>query len=76
MALALHLVVDASAADFETAIVVSGDSDLVLAIETAIHWGKKVEGAAFPPCYHISQTCNQFKFTVLTEQVIEPFLNY
>lgn len=74
VALALHLVVDAAKHDFETAIVVSGDADLVMPIETAISWGKKVEGAAFQPCYHVAQVCSAFKFTTLTPQIVAPFL--
>ena len=74
VALALDLVIDSASKNYETAIVVSGDADLVLAIKTAIDWGKKVEGCAFQPCYHISQVCRPFKFTELTCELIQPFI--
>lgn len=74
VALALHLVIDSAHNDFDTAIVVSGDADLVIPIKTAINWGKKVEAAAFQPCYHIKDVCKKFKFTTLNKSVITPFL--
>jgi len=74
VALAVHLIVDAANNDFETAIVISGDSDFVFPIQTVIHWGKKVEAAAFQPCYHIAQTCEKFKFTEWNYKTISPFL--
>lgn len=74
VALALHLVIDAAQRNFETSIVVSGDSDLILPIQTAISWGKRVEAAAFQPCYHIAATCESYRFTPLNKETIKRFL--
>lgn len=74
VALAVHLVVDSAGVEFETAIVVSGDSDLVLPMTVARDWGKRVEGAAFQPCFHVKQTCASFRFTELTKDIMQPFL--
>lgn len=72
VALALHLVVDAANKSHEVSIVVSGDADLVMPIKVAVNWGKKVEGAAYQPCYHIAQSCSAF--TILSNEIMEPFL--
>jgi uncharacterized LabA/DUF88 family protein len=74
VAFALHLVIDCANDDFDTAIVVTGDGDFGLAIETAISWGKKVEGAAFQPCYHVAELCKEFGFTELSPQIMNPFI--
>ncbi len=76
VALALHLVIDSAMKEFETAIVVSGDADLALAIETAISWGMKVEAAAFQPCWHVAELCKRFKFTELNKNSISPFIKF
>ena len=72
VALAIHLVVDSAGQDFDTAIVVSGDADLVMPDRIAKQWGKRAEGAAFPPCHNISQACDDFIF--LNPKIIKPYL--
>jgi uncharacterized LabA/DUF88 family protein len=72
VALALNLVVDSALPDHETSIVVSGDADLVMAVNIAKQWGKRVEGAAFEPCYHIAQSCDSF--IILNERNMYDFL--
>lgn len=70
--MAIHIVTDAIAPNFETSIVVTGDADLVVAINIAKNFDKRVEGAAFQPCYHVAQACN--KFFELNEETIAPFI--
>ena len=49
---------------YDTAILVSGDSDLVSAVELVKSTGKHVELAFFDKCYHLQQACD--KQNVLT----------
>lgn len=72
VALAIHMVADVINPQHQVSIIVTGDSDLVSAVYVVKGARLRVEGAAFQPCFDISQACDSFTF--LDSQNMAPFL--
>ena len=73
--LASDLLMDAAENNYDTAILVSGDSDFKYSIDKVKQFGKRVivcvpVGA---PCEALKQSAN--KIVYMTKEDLEPFLN-